>query len=66
MATVTVFLFSEMDFEDNIIPVQYELSDSELGSLLHSIEKNVQLISFGNTFHHIEDIIKIHVQNVSH
>jgi hypothetical protein len=61
MKRVNVYLFSETDFEDNVIPVQYELTDSQLGTLLMGVEKDVTLLCFGKHFHHTDDIIKFSV-----
>lgn len=60
---VNVYLFSEMDSSDNLVAVQYELTPEEVTILKNSVaaSHNLKIIPFGDTFHHVDDIIRFNI-----
>jgi hypothetical protein len=56
---IQIHLFSEMDDEGNIVPVQYELTTTQKHCMVQDIRNKQALIEFGGVFHHTDDIIKI-------
>ncbi|PEZ47012.1 hypothetical protein CN367_11620 [Priestia megaterium] len=57
---VTVFLFSETNPDTgDSVGLQYELDAYQVNDLLAGIDEKKNLLRFGDTFHHSDDIIRI-------
>lgn len=61
MIYANVFLYSEMDENGDIIPMQYPLTHEEVETVHYMVENNLKIIAFGNHFHNAEDIIKFDI-----
>lgn len=57
---VQVYLFSESDEDTGYVtPLQYSMSKYSVEDMDKDIQNKVRLIRFGESYHHIDDIIKI-------
>lgn len=59
---VYVWLFTEQETEELPLPVEYTLTNLEVNDLKGAIKERCQLLPFGDTFHHIDDIIKLQIR----
>ncbi|AYP68740.1 hypothetical protein BpsS36_00034 [Bacillus phage vB_BpsS-36] len=57
-----VWLFTEQESEELPTPIEYEINREELNLLQVAIKEGAQLIPFGDTYHHIDDIIKLQIK----
>lgn len=58
--TLLVYLYSNEDKEGNIVPIEYDLSPSEVDAFEEACEMATILVPFGRTKHNAQDIVRTH------